>query len=93
MCNTNLGPKEIGYMINKWQFCLQNYPKVHIMPLVLFSEMHEIVLVMTNYAKNYASTIYLTWDLGFFSKLKGRKKDHQIEGCNLSKPIGVPQLS
>ena len=57
---------------------------------VFFSEIHEIVLVMTNYVKHYASTIDLTRDLGFFSpsspKQKGRKKEHLIKRYNLSKP-------
>ena len=39
-----------------------------------FSEIHEIVLVMTNYAKHYASTIDLTRDLGFFFPLVSQTK-------------------
>ena len=50
--------------------------------------------------QNYVSTIDLNRDLGFFfpssPKQKGRKKEHLIEGYNLSKPrraLGVLNLS
>ena len=47
---------------------------------VFFSEIHEIVLVMTNYVKHYASTIDLTRDLGFFFPLVSQTK-RQKEGA------------
>ena len=72
-----------------------------------FSEIHEIVLVMTNYAKHYASTIDLTRDLGFFSPFVSQTKrqkegvpDQRLQSIKAyptsyleQKEEGVPQLS
>ena len=59
-CNTvtYLRSKKIGWMINKWQFCAAKLAESVNYASSAFSEILEIMLVMTNYAKNYASTTY-----------------------------------
>ena len=54
-----LGSKKVGYMINKWQFCATKLArKANYASGAFFGKYMKILLVKTNYAKNYASTIY-----------------------------------
>ena len=96
--------KLVAWSIND-NFLLQNYAKMLL--VFFFSEIHEIVLVMTNYAKHYASTIDLTRDLGFFSPFVSQTKrqkegvpDQRLQSIKAyptsyleQKEEGVPQLS
>ena len=55
--NTYLGSqKKIGWMINKWHLCCKT--SANYASNVFFWKNIKIMLVMTNYAKNYGSTIY-----------------------------------
>ena len=54
-----LGSKKVGCMINKWQFCATKLArKATYASGAFFGKYMKILLVKTNYAKNYASTIY-----------------------------------
>ena len=53
-CNTDLRPKQLAaWSINKWQFLCINYTS-----RAFFGKSMKIMLVLTNYVKNYASTNY-----------------------------------
>ena len=59
-CNTDLGPKTLVACSINENFCTAKfYQRVQIMVAVLFlRRIDEIMLVVTNCAKNYASPIY-----------------------------------
>ena len=65
-CNTDLGPKTLVACSINDNFCTAKfYQKVQIMVAVLFlRRVDEIMLVVTNCAKNYASPLPLSKPTG-----------------------------
>ena len=70
-------------MIKKWQFLAAKLTKsANYASSALFRKYRKIMLVMTNYSKNYACTIY--------QRLRGWKKNHVF--TKSPKPLSRPRL-